>query len=125
MKPIEIAERIADKLFIDGGTKEVAKRLVLEKQQKYPGAGWCREAVRDVIEKELTRSSNQTDTLQGLEIAAQTMCVLCREMLPPTHMGTIAPRWWHVTSNGTGGKSRAICNAGRIRDEIARRKGTA
>lgn len=116
MKPIEIAERIADKLFIDGGTREVAKRLVLEKQQKYPGAGWCREAVRDVIEKELARLDGQAGVLEGLEIAARATCSLCTT-LPTKIEGS--QRWWH----GTTDRSRAICNAGPIRDEIAKCKG--
>ena len=49
-----LAARIVSDLFCEGGTNRKAGRLVLELPgQKFIGSGWCRGAVRDVIERHL------------------------------------------------------------------------
>lgn len=48
----KLAERIADDLFIEGGTNQKAQRLVLEfKTHTFAGTtGWCKTAVIDRVE---------------------------------------------------------------------------
>jgi len=44
------AKDVARRLFTTYGETVLASRLVQERDKKYDGAGWCREAVEDVIE---------------------------------------------------------------------------
>jgi len=48
-----LARRIADDLFKSGPDNQQARRLVLEMPTGRDGGGWCKQAMRDIIEKHL------------------------------------------------------------------------
>lgn len=50
-----LAEKIAGALFVEGGQKVKATRLVIEYANKDQGGGWCREVVINHVEAILNR----------------------------------------------------------------------
>ena len=55
---MKISERIAEKLFTNGGG-EKAQRLVLELPDGKDGGGWCKRAVVDVIDAVLQQTTEE------------------------------------------------------------------
>jgi hypothetical protein len=54
---MELADKIADSLFTDGDGQK-AERLVLELPNGRNGGGWCRDAVRGVIQAAISEPIN-------------------------------------------------------------------